>query len=128
MSHLFTRQAEVHQMVAFALVLGVSTIQAFFHPMVPLQYEKTFNLGTLFIQVGFAAFGIYRAHHLLSRIHYLEGIISVCSYCKRIRARGSEWVPFESYISERSAAVFSHGICPHCLTEHFPDYHPQQKG
>ncbi len=52
---------------------------------------------------------------LQAEVKALEGLLPVCSYCKRIRddAR-TEWVPMEQYINERTDASFSHGICPDC--------------
>ena len=44
----------------------------------------------------------------------LEGLLAMCSYCKRIRKDGNYWEQLESYISEHTDALFSHGICPPC--------------
>jgi len=54
------------------------------------------------------------------RIRYLEGVLRICSYCKRVDA-GGRWVAFETYITEHSAALFSHGLCPDCARQHYPD-------
>jgi endogenous inhibitor of DNA gyrase (YacG/DUF329 family) len=35
-------------------------------------------------------------------------------YCKKIRDERNEWVAIEAYISKRSQASFSHGVCPTC--------------
>ena len=51
----------------------------------------------------------------LGRIKRLEGMLSVCMTCKKIRAAGSDWQQFERYIGEHTDAVFSHGYCPECL-------------
>ncbi len=51
---------------------------------------------------------------VLSRIKKLEGIIPICSYCKKIRDDHEVWQRLETYICEHSEAVFSHGICPEC--------------
>jgi hypothetical protein len=57
----------------------------------------------------------------LSHISQLEGILPICSHCKRIRREGtdprqqSNWESIESYITEKTQALFSHGICPECL-------------
>ena len=51
----------------------------------------------------------------LKRIKLLEGIIPICSYCKKICVDQSNWQQLEHYISDHSEAVFSHGICPDCL-------------
>ena len=53
----------------------------------------------------------------LSRVKQLEGIIPICSYCKKIRDDGNSWQQMEKYISEHSEALFSHGLCPDCYAE-----------
>lgn len=50
----------------------------------------------------------------LTRIKRLEGIISICMYCKKIRTEQDGWEQLEKYITEHSDAQFSHGICPDC--------------
>jgi len=51
---------------------------------------------------------------LQDRVKRLEGILSTCMYCKKIRDERDRWVSIESYISRRSDASFSHGVCPEC--------------
>ena len=58
----------------------------------------------------------------LSHIKQLQGLISICSYCHKIRNDESSWEKLEKYISKHSNAHFSHGICPECMKEHFPEY------
>ena len=50
----------------------------------------------------------------LSQVRQLEGFLSICSYCKRIRSDEDNWDQMERYISEHSHAQFSHGVCPTC--------------
>jgi sigma-B regulation protein RsbU (phosphoserine phosphatase) len=50
----------------------------------------------------------------LSRVRRLQGLLPICSYCKKIRDDRNYWRQVESYISEHSEAAFSHGICPDC--------------
>ena len=47
----------------------------------------------------------------------LEGILPTCMYCKKIRDEQSSWVSIENYISQRTEASFSHGVCPTCYNE-----------
>jgi two-component system response regulator VanR len=54
---------------------------------------------------------------------YLEGILPVCSSCKKIRDEHGQWHTMESYIHDKSAAKFSHGICPECTKRLYPDYY-----
>src|SRR5262245_2763263 len=51
---------------------------------------------------------------LQDRAKRLEGILSTCVYCKRIRDEQTEWVTIENYIIQRTQASFSHGVCPSC--------------
>jgi hypothetical protein len=44
----------------------------------------------------------------------LQGILHACSYCKKIRDDKGDWKQFESYISEHTDTLFSHGMCPEC--------------
>lgn len=55
------------------------------------------------------------------RLQKLEGILPICSYCKKIRDGNDQWHMIEEYIEDRSKAEFSHGICPDCLKKHKPD-------
>ena len=48
-------------------------------------------------------------------VKQLQGILSICSYCKKIRGDQGSWEQLEAYISKHSEALFSHGICPACL-------------
>jgi DNA-binding response OmpR family regulator len=48
----------------------------------------------------------------------LEGLLSVCSYCKRMRNDEGKWSSLERYVEQHSAAEFSHGVCPDCYEIH----------
>jgi PAS domain S-box-containing protein len=51
----------------------------------------------------------------------LKGMLPICSHCKRIRDEQGDWNQLESYITERSDAVFSHSICEPCSRQFYPD-------
>ena len=59
---------------------------------------------------------------ILKRLKRLEGLLPVCSFCKKIRVN-EEWVAIERYVSEHSDAVFSHGFCPECGEQHYGKYY-----
>ncbi len=50
----------------------------------------------------------------LEHVKQLQGILPICSYCKKIRGDEDYWQTVESYVAEHSEAEFSHGICPSC--------------
>ncbi|MBN1219298.1 MAG: hypothetical protein JXM69_10250 [Anaerolineae bacterium] len=55
-------------------------------------------------------------------IKILRGIIPICTSCKRIRNDEGYWQQVETYISEHSEALFSHGLCPDCIEKLYPEY------
>jgi hypothetical protein len=59
---------------------------------------------------------------LEKEIQTLRGILPICSFCKSIRNPDGAWEPLEGYISRRSEAEFSHGICPDCLKANYPEF------
>lgn len=50
----------------------------------------------------------------LSREKQLQGLLPICSYCKKIRDDGDYWKQVEAYIEDHADVSFSHGICPDC--------------
>ncbi|MBI3649541.1 MAG: response regulator [Acidobacteria bacterium] len=50
----------------------------------------------------------------LSQVKQLQGILPICSYCKKIRDDENYWQRVESYISKHTETRFSHCICPDC--------------
>lgn len=58
----------------------------------------------------------------LANVKQLSGLLPICAHCKKIRDDNGYWNQLEHYISQHSEADFSHGICPECLVEHFPQF------
>jgi hypothetical protein len=58
-------------------------------------------------------------------IKVLRGFLPICSNCKKIRDDNGYWKQIELYIREHSEAEFSHGICPHCARELYPELSPK---
>lgn len=50
----------------------------------------------------------------LAHVRQLQGLIPICAYCKKIRNEEEHWERIERYLSARSDARFTHGICPEC--------------
>ncbi|MCK4641789.1 MAG: hypothetical protein KAU06_10660 [Candidatus Marinimicrobia bacterium] len=57
-----------------------------------------------------------------NKVKRLSGLIPICAQCKKIRDDSGYWNQVESYITEHSDAVFSHGICPDCMEKLYPEY------
>lgn len=58
---------------------------------------------------------------LTERVRTLEGILPMCSYCRRIRDERGGYQSLEDFVSDKTPAQFSHGVCPDCAKKHFPD-------
>jgi len=50
----------------------------------------------------------------LQEIRTLQGLIPICSWCKKMRNDEGLWQQMEHYITEHCDASFTHGICPEC--------------
>jgi phosphoserine phosphatase RsbU/P len=58
-----------------------------------------------------------RVHELqdaLAQINQLQGLLPICSYCKKIRHDGNYWQQVEGYLSTHTGVQFTHSVCPEC--------------
>lgn len=58
----------------------------------------------------------------LEEVHTLRGILPLCSFCKKVRDDDGYWQRVDVYITNNSEAMVSHGVCPECAKEHYPDH------
>jgi len=54
----------------------------------------------------------------LANVKRLQGLLPICSYCKRIRDDGNYWKQVDTYLAENTDAKLSHGFCPDCFEIH----------
>ncbi len=64
---------------------------------------------------------IAKLQQSLSEIKTLQGILPLCSFCKKIRDDKGYWERVDVYIHTHSEADISHSICPDCMKIHYPD-------
>src|SRR6266545_4249657 len=50
----------------------------------------------------------------LSQVKQLQGLLPLCSYCRKVRDDHHYWQQVEGYLVEHSELRFSHSICPAC--------------
>lgn len=55
-----------------------------------------------------------RIIHSATRISQLEGLLPICSYCRKVRNDHNYWQQIEGYVREHTGARLSHSICPDC--------------
>lgn len=72
----------------------------------------------LLIMIGVLLLWITRL--LVKRIRFLEGILPICAFCKKIRVEDT-WEQLETVMVPGTDADFSHTVCPSCAKEHYGD-------
>ena len=51
----------------------------------------------------------------LANVKQLQGLLPICSYCKKIRDDQDYWHQVDSYVAQHTDVQFSHSICPSCF-------------
>ncbi len=63
----------------------------------------------------------------LDNVKTLRGLIPICANCKKIRDDKGYWQGVDKYIGEHTEARLSHGICPDCFRELYPEIPPNDE-
>jgi PAS domain S-box-containing protein len=63
----------------------------------------------------------------LAQVKTLSGLLPICANCKKIRDDGGYWHEVEVYVRDHSEADFTHGLCPKCIKELYPDFIKRDK-
>jgi len=61
----------------------------------------------------------------LAQVKTLSGLLPICSNCKKIRDDSGYWRKIEEYLQKHSQAEFSHGLCPQCAHQLYPNIFPR---
>jgi PAS domain S-box-containing protein len=70
----------------------------------------------------------------MKHIKRLEGLVPICMSCKKMRVEGVDpkdpgaWVPLERYISEKTNASLTHGLCPECAKKMYGEAVKEKDG
>ncbi len=69
---------------------------------------------------------ITRLEESLSKVKTLSGLLPICAWCKKLRDDEGYWKSVEEYISSRTGAEFTHGMCPECQNKYFSEYSTEE--
>ena len=58
----------------------------------------------------------------ISELMELKSVLPICAHCKSIRDDREYWQCVESYFKRHLDLDFSHGLCPKCAKEMYPDF------
>lgn len=97
---------------------------------------KPFEPGELFarLKTGERTVKLHRALHnriqdlqnALKHIKTLQGLLPICSHCRKVRDDKGYWSRLEEYVVQHSDTDFTHGICPDCLKAHYPEIYARR--
>ena len=106
--------------------------------LTPALHETPWFFGAGALLLAGAGFGLHRwrilslrhneqrlqarIHEAVARIKVLSGLLPICAACKKIRDDQGYWEQIEVYIRDHSEAQFSHGLCPVCIRQMYPEY------
>lgn len=88
---------------------------------------NTLIRGIVLVSLGILVSRVADQNAQLSRrLKQLEGLLAICSHCKKILDEENRWTRLETYIVEHSQAEFSHGVCPECAKLHYGVIAPRE--
>jgi sensor domain CHASE-containing protein len=58
----------------------------------------------------------------LEKVRTLEGLLPICSCCKRVRDDTGYWNQIDTYLGQHTNASLSHGYCPECAAKTFKEF------
>ena len=64
---------------------------------------------------------IHELQTALKEIKTLQGILPICSFCKKVRNDSGYWEQVDIYLHKHSEADISHSICQDCMKAHYPE-------
>lgn len=112
------RGARVGSLVG--VVLPLIRLSFFIHWGLPAGWVlEIIDVGVDVVILVAFAYLIDRIHRQHREIRILQGLLPMCSFCKRIREDDGHWRQLETYIAERSDARFSHTFCEDCGRKHY---------
>ena len=104
--------------VLHALTLSSQVVGMFcglLEPGLAPNHEISFSLLSLLLGSSADALAtLHKTAQLTSQIETLSGMLPLCAWCKKVRNDKGYWEQIEKYISVRSSASFTHGVCPEC--------------
>jgi len=62
-----------------------------------------------------------RYRKALHSLNFLEKLIPICSFCKKIRDESGDWHMVDRYFEEQLQIQFTHSLCPECAEEHYKE-------
>jgi sigma-B regulation protein RsbU (phosphoserine phosphatase) len=99
--------------LAMGLTAGANDYIA--KPFHPIELESRVRVGQRMVKLQRSlAARVTQLEEALEHVQRLQGLLPICSYCKKVRNEANYWEQVDSYLSTHSDLDFTHGICPQC--------------
>jgi DNA-binding response OmpR family regulator len=100
--------------VAYGLAAGANDYIA--KPFDPSELEARVRVGERMVKLQRSlAARVAELEVALAHVQRLQGLLPICSYCKKVRNEADYWEQVDSYLTSHSDIKITHGICPQCL-------------
>jgi DNA-binding response OmpR family regulator len=100
--------------VAYGLAAGANDYIA--KPFDPSELEARVRVGERMVKLQRSlAARVAELEVALAHVQRLQGLLPICSYCKKVRNEADYWEQVDSYLTSHSDIRITHGICPQCL-------------
>ena len=84
-------------------------------PFDPVELEARVRVGQRMVKLQRSlAARVTQVEAALAHVQRLQGLLPICSYCKKVRNEANYWEQVESYFTTHSDLDFTHSICPQC--------------
>lgn len=85
-------------------------------PFHPKELEARVRVGERMVKLqNSLAARVADLEAALDDVKKLQGLLPICSYCKKVRNQTDYWEQVESYLTSHSDVTLTHGICPDCF-------------
>jgi DNA-binding response OmpR family regulator len=85
-------------------------------PFHPIELESRVRVGERMVKLQRSlASRVTELEAALAHVQRLQGLLPICSYCKKVRNEANYWEQVDSYLTTHSDVELTHGICPQCL-------------
>jgi sigma-B regulation protein RsbU (phosphoserine phosphatase) len=85
-------------------------------PFHPIELESRVRVGERMVKLQRSlASRVTELEAALAHVQRLQGLLPICSYCKKVRNEANYWEQVDSYLTTHSDVELTHGICPQCM-------------
>lgn len=107
-----------YQALGFLVIIALSWLDELFnlpYRLFPGPGHSNWREAAIetFIVLAVWAFTFVLTKRILTRLHYLEGFLRVCAWCRKI-GEDDDWFSMEQYFDQSFSVKTSHGLCPDC--------------